>query len=134
MNQRPASGEKQDEERYGQFWTMDMDHAYIVKGCNACLVGCAQAETVALLLNFAGKTTLIKALTGDSELEPKDQLFATLDVTAHAGKLPNNMTVIFMDTVGFISDIPVTLIDAFAATLEDAMLAVSVCVYVNECV
>ena len=53
-------------------------------------------------------------------------MFATLDVTAHAGRLPNNMTVIFMDTVGFISDIPVTLIDAFAATLEDAMLAVSV--------
>ena len=87
-----------------------------------------------IVVEFAGKTTLIKALTGDSELEPKDQLFATLDVTAHAGKLPNNMTVIFMDTVGFISDIPVTLIDAFAATLEDAMLAVSVCVYVNECV
>ncbi|XP_070200265.1 putative GTP-binding protein 6 isoform X2 [Littorina saxatilis] len=71
----------------------------------------------------AGKTTIIKALTGDAELEPKDQLFATLDVTAHAGRLPNNMTVIFMDTVGFISDIPVTLIDAFAATLEDAVLA-----------
>ena len=53
-------------------------------------------------------------------------MFATLDVTAHAGRLPNNMTVIFMDTVGFISDIPVTLIDAFAATLEDAMLAVGV--------
>ena len=69
---------------------------------------------------------MIKALTGDSDLQPSDQLFATLDVTAHAGKLPNRMSVIFMDTVGFISDIPVTLIDAFSATLEDAVLAVSV--------
>ncbi|XP_050413550.1 putative GTP-binding protein 6 [Patella vulgata] len=71
----------------------------------------------------AGKTTLIKALTGDSKLEPKDYLFATLDVTAHAGKLPNNMTALFMDTVGFISDIPINLIDAFSATLEDAVIA-----------
>ncbi|XP_076450170.1 putative GTP-binding protein 6 [Babylonia areolata] len=79
----------------------------------------------------AGKTTLIKALTGDRDMEPKDQLFATLDVTAHAGRLPNNMTAIFMDTVGFISDIPVTLIDAFAATLEDAVLA-DVVVHVRD--
>lgn len=71
----------------------------------------------------SGKTTLIKALTEDASLQPKDQLFATLDVTAHSGKLPNHMTVIYMDTVGFISDIPATLLDAFAATLEDAMLA-----------
>ena len=52
MIQWPASGEKQDEERYGQFWTVDMDHVYIIKGCNACSVGCAQAETVSLLLNL----------------------------------------------------------------------------------
>ncbi|KAK7477175.1 hypothetical protein BaRGS_00031560, partial [Batillaria attramentaria] len=71
----------------------------------------------------SGKTTLIKALTEDVDLQPKDQLFATLDVTAHSGKLPNHMTVIYMDTVGFISDIPVALLDAFAATLEDAMLS-----------
>ena len=53
-------------------------------------------------------------------------LFATLDVTTHAGRLPNNMQVLFIDTVGFISDIPLTLLDAFAATLEDAILAVSI--------
>ncbi|TMS20076.1 Putative GTP-binding protein 6 [Larimichthys crocea] len=39
-----------------------------------------------------GKTTLIKALTGDSGLQPKNQLFATLDVTVHAGQLPSHMT------------------------------------------
>lgn len=63
-------------------------------------------------------------------MEPKDQLFATLDITSHAGKLPNQMTAIFIDTVGFISDIPVTLIDAFSATLEDALLAVSCLLYI----
>ena len=72
-----------------------------------------------------GKTSIIKALTNDADLQPVDQLFATLDVTAHAGILPNRMKVIYMDTVGFISDIPTKLIDAFAATLEDAMIAVS---------
>lgn len=71
----------------------------------------------------SGKTSLIKALTDDAGLEPVDQLFATLDVTAHAGILANRMKVIYMDTVGFISDIPTKLIDAFAATLEDAMIA-----------
>lgn len=71
----------------------------------------------------AGKTSIIKALTNDADLQPVDQLFATLDVTAHAGTLPNRLKVIYMDTVGFISDIPTKLIDAFAATLEDAMIA-----------
>ncbi|XP_014772769.1 putative GTP-binding protein 6 [Octopus bimaculoides] len=71
----------------------------------------------------AGKTSIIKALTADAKLQPVDQLFATLDVTAHAGVLPNHMTVIYIDTVGFISNIPTTLIEAFAATLEDAVIA-----------
>ena len=58
-------------------------------------------------------------------MEPRDQLFATLDVTAHAGTLPSLMKVIYVDTVGFISDIPTSLIDAFIATLEDVLNAVS---------
>ena len=58
-------------------------------------------------------------------MEPRDQLFATLDVTVHAGKLPCNLTVLFIDTIGFISDIPKSLLSAFSATLEDAVLAVS---------
>ncbi|ESO99351.1 hypothetical protein LOTGIDRAFT_113712, partial [Lottia gigantea] len=71
----------------------------------------------------SGKTTLIKALTGDNKLEPKDMLFATLDVTVHAGVLPNYMKTLYVDTVGFISDIPTNLIQAFSATLEDALIA-----------
>lgn len=71
----------------------------------------------------AGKTSLIKALTSDENMQPRDQLFATLDVTAHAGLLPSKLKVIYMDTVGFMSDIPTGLIECFVATLEDAMLA-----------
>ncbi|XP_056316128.1 putative GTP-binding protein 6 isoform X2 [Danio aesculapii] len=66
-----------------------------------------------------GKTTLIKALTGDDGLQPKDQLFATLDVTVHAGQLPCHMTVLYVDTIGFLSQLPHQLIDSFSATLED---------------
>ena len=69
-----------------------------------------------------GKTSLIKALTGE-DLEPKNQLFATLDVTCHLGVLPSNLKCIYIDTVGFISDIPTPLIASFSATLEDAVQA-----------
>lgn len=66
-----------------------------------------------------GKTTLIKALTGDAGLQPRNQLFATLDVTVHAGQLPSRMTVLYVDTIGFLSQLPHQLIDSFSATLED---------------
>lgn len=73
----------------------------------------------------AGKTSLIKALTGNDKLQPRDQLFATLDVTVHEGILPSGLKVLFVDTVGFISDIPTNLLECFIATLEDALLSVS---------
>ncbi|KAH1187185.1 putative GTP-binding protein 6 isoform X1 [Mauremys mutica] len=66
-----------------------------------------------------GKTTLIKALTGDEGLQPQDQLFATLDITAHAGYLPSHLTVIYVDTIGFLSELPHDLIESFSATLDD---------------
>lgn len=66
-----------------------------------------------------GKTSLIKALTGDRGLQPRDRLFATLDVTVHAGQLPSHMTVLYVDTIGFLSQLPHQLIDSFSATLED---------------
>ncbi len=75
---------------------------------------------------FLGKTTLIKSLTGDSKITPRDALFATLDVTVHGMKLPCNLTVLLVDTVGFISNIPVNLIAAFNSTLRDAIDAVSI--------
>ncbi|XP_074179996.1 putative GTP-binding protein 6 isoform X2 [Rhinolophus sinicus] len=68
-----------------------------------------------------GKTTLIRALTGDAAAQPRDQLFATLDITAHAGSLPSRMTVLYMDTIGFLSQLPHSLIESFSATLEDVV-------------
>lgn len=73
----------------------------------------------------SGKTSLIKALTGEEKLQPRNQLFATLDVTVHEGMLPSGLKVLYVDTVGFISDIPTNLLECFVATLEDALLAVS---------
>ncbi|VEN56787.1 unnamed protein product [Callosobruchus maculatus] len=71
----------------------------------------------------AGKTCLIKSLTGEETLQPKNQLFATLDVTVHSGTLPSGLKVLYVDTVGFLSDLPTNLIECFVATLEDAVLA-----------
>lgn len=73
----------------------------------------------------SGKTSLIKALTGEEKLQPKNKLFATLDVTVHEGMLPSGLKVLYVDTVGFISNIPTNLLECFVATLEDALLAVS---------
>ena len=70
----------------------------------------------------AGKSSLFNALT-KAEVTAKDMLFATLDPTARATKLPHGETVILSDTVGFISDLPTPLIAAFRATLEDAIEA-----------
>ena len=80
-------------------------------------------STVAVIgYTNCGKTSLIKAITGDSNMEPRNQLFATLDVTCHGTKLPgSNLDTVFIDTVGFISDIPTPLIASFSATLEDAL-------------
>ncbi|XP_069613965.1 putative GTP-binding protein 6 isoform X2 [Ranitomeya imitator] len=69
----------------------------------------------------SGKTTLIQALTGDTNLHPRNQLFATLDVTAHGGLLPCRMPVIYVDTIGFLSQLPHNLIESFSATLEDVI-------------
>ncbi|XP_013420747.1 putative GTP-binding protein 6 [Lingula anatina] len=68
----------------------------------------------------AGKTSIIKSLTHSERLQPEDQLFATLDVTAHVGWIMQRMCVVFVDTVGFIANIPSGLIESFKATLEDA--------------
>ena len=84
----------------------------------------------------AGKTSLIKALTHDQSMEPKDMLFATLDSTVHAGKLPCGLKVLFVDTIGFVSDLPHELIESFQTTLEDVVTAVSpllLCVWLLLC-
>lgn len=60
-------------------------------------------------------------------MQPRDQLFATLDVTAHAGSLPSRIPVLYMDTIGFLSQLPHSLIQSFSATLEDVAHSVRIC-------
>ena len=70
----------------------------------------------------AGKSTLFNRLTG-AEVLAKDMLFATLDPTMRAVRLPGGAEVILSDTVGFISDLPTQLVAAFRATLEEVLEA-----------
>lgn len=78
----------------------------------------------------AGKSTLFNRLTG-AEVMAKDMLFATLDPTMRAVRLPTGADVILSDTVGFISDLPTQLVAAFRATLEE-VLAADVIVHVRD--
>ncbi len=66
----------------------------------------------------AGKSTLFNALTG-AAVAARDQLFATLDPTMRGLTLPSGRRVILSDTVGFISELPTQLVEAFRATLEE---------------
>jgi len=66
----------------------------------------------------AGKSTLLKALTG-ADVYIANQLFATLDPTTRRVDLPTGRQALISDTVGFIQKLPTTLIAAFQATLEE---------------
>jgi len=70
----------------------------------------------------AGKSTLFNALTG-AGVYAQDQLFATLDPTMRQIRLPSGRTAILSDTVGFISELPTQLVEAFRATLEEVAAA-----------
>ncbi len=66
----------------------------------------------------AGKSTLLNALT-QSEVFTEDLLFATLDTSTRRLRFPQEREVIITDTVGFIRDLPKSLMGAFKATLEE---------------
>ncbi len=70
----------------------------------------------------AGKSTLFNRMT-QADVVAEDMLFATLDPTSRAIKLPHGEKAILSDTVGFISDLPTMLVAAFRATLEDVIEA-----------
>lgn len=79
--------------------------------------------TVALVgYTNAGKSTLMNCLTQAGVLA-KDMLFATLDPTARALKLPGGTTVMLIDTVGLVRRLPHQLVQAFHSTLEQAAAA-----------
>ena len=71
----------------------------------------------------AGKSTLLNRLTG-ADVDEEDKLFATLDPTTRRLRLPSGRLALITDTVGFINNLPPTLIAAFRATLEEIQEAV----------
>jgi len=79
----------------------------------------------------AGKSTLFNTLTG-ANVVAEDQLFATLDPTMRGLDLPSGRCVILSDTVGFVSDLPHELVNAFHATLEEVMEA-DLILHVRDC-
>src|SRR5262249_37522365 len=70
----------------------------------------------------AGKSTLFNRLTG-AAVAARDQVFETLDPTMREVKLASGRRIILSDTVGFISNLPTTLVAAFRATLEEVVEA-----------
>jgi len=77
-------------------------------------------QAVVALVGYtnAGKSTLFNALAR-SGVFADNRLFATLDPTLRRVALPNGTSIILSDTVGFVSDLPTTLVAAFRATLEE---------------
>ncbi|MGC1417932.1 MAG: GTPase HflX [Candidatus Acidiferrum sp.] len=79
--------------------------------------------TIALVgYTNAGKSTLFNALSR-AEVLVSSRMFATLDPTIRAIRLPSNRRVLVSDTVGFIRDLPKGLLTAFRATLEEVQEA-----------
>ncbi|XP_059639943.1 GTP-binding protein At3g49725, chloroplastic [Cornus florida] len=70
----------------------------------------------------AGKSTLVSELSA-SDLYSDDRLFATVDPKIRSVILPSGRKVLLSDTVGFISDLPVLLVESFHATLEEVVEA-----------
>jgi len=83
----------------------------------------APMETIALVgYTNAGKSTLFNALTQAGVLA-SSKMFATLDPTIRSIQLPSKRRVLLSDTVGFIRNLPHTLVTAFRATLEEVQRA-----------
>ena len=80
-------------------------------------------STVALIgYTNAGKSTLFNRLT-DADVLSKDMLFATLDPTMRELEFVSGRKVVLADTVGFISQLPTELVEAFKSTLEEVVHA-----------
>lgn len=71
----------------------------------------------------AGKSSLVSSLVGSDVCARSERAFHTLDVLGRTAELPCGLRVLYMDTVGFLSDIPALLAPLFTATLEDVLLA-----------
>jgi len=80
--------------------------------CQASIVGYTNA----------GKSSLLNLLSGANVLA-EDKLFATLDPTTRRFELPDGQPLLLTDTVGFVRNLPHRLVEAFKATLEEAIIA-----------
>lgn len=80
--------------------------------CQASIVGYTNA----------GKSSLLNRLSG-SDVLAEDKLFATLDPTTRRVELPDGQALLLTDTVGFVRNLPHRLVEAFKATLEEAVIA-----------
>ncbi len=80
--------------------------------CQASIVGYTNA----------GKSSLLNRLAG-SDVLAEDKLFATLDPTTRRIELPDGQPLLLTDTVGFVRNLPHRLVEAFKATLEEAIIA-----------
>jgi GTP-binding protein HflX len=99
-----------------------LDRARATRGVMRAERERAHLPTVALAgYTNAGKSTLLNALTG-SEVGVRDRLFHTLDPTTRTFEIAGR-DFLLTDTVGFIRKLPHELVDAFAATLEEALFA-----------
>jgi len=70
----------------------------------------------------AGKSSLLNKMTG-SDVFAADKLFATLDPTTRQIQLPSGQKILLTDTVGFVRKLPHRLVEAFKATLEEAIVS-----------
>ena len=80
----------------------------------------------------SGKTTLLKSLSKDQKIQPKDELFATLSPVSRKVYLGNQTEVVFNDTVGFIRKLPHNIIESFKATLEEITFS-DLIIHVVDC-